>query len=134
MASIADAHWQSGSRGLGAQSILYTPTSGIWRTVWLEPVPDQHITKLDIIPDVDRELLSVTVHGSSDAVNNELKLSVTDAGKEVAVQVGRVGKPFQVHHRRLPLGALILLWQQGLGCRAHARHVHAWVWVSGDCN
>ena len=78
------------------QSILYTPTSGIWRTVWLEPVPDQHITKLDIIPDVDKKLLNVKVHGSSDAVMLDLKMRIEDGGKEVAIATGRVGKLFQV--------------------------------------
>ncbi|MBB5157849.1 glycoside hydrolase family 2 protein [Saccharopolyspora phatthalungensis] len=32
--------------------ILYTGASGIWQTVWLEPVPDAHIAKLDITPDL----------------------------------------------------------------------------------
>ncbi|MGW3469880.1 glycoside hydrolase family 2 protein [Saccharopolyspora sp. NPDC000995] len=35
-----------------AGGILYTGASGIWQTVWLEPVPDAHIAKLDIIPDL----------------------------------------------------------------------------------
>ena len=78
------------------QSILYTATSGIWRTVWLEPVPDEHITSVDIIPDVPRKQLSVLVRGSSDAVGKELRLRVTDGGKEVAQVTGRVDKIFQV--------------------------------------
>ena len=86
------------------QSILYTATSGIWRTVWLEPVPTQHITQVDMIPDVDKKLLNVKVHGSSDAVMLDLKFRVTDAGKEVAVATGRVDKLFQVRpaNRLLP--------------------------------
>jgi glycosyl hydrolase family 2 len=32
--------------------ILYTGSSGIWQTVWLEPVPPVHVEKLDIIPDL----------------------------------------------------------------------------------
>jgi hypothetical protein len=26
------------------QGIWYTPTTGIWQTVWMEPVPQKHIT------------------------------------------------------------------------------------------
>lgn len=78
------------------QSILYTPTSGIWRTVWLEPVPVQHITRVDMIPDIDKKLVSVTVQGSTDAVGLELKFQAADAsGKVVAVVTGRVGRTFQ---------------------------------------
>ncbi|HLH52651.1 MAG TPA: glycoside hydrolase family 2 TIM barrel-domain containing protein [Verrucomicrobiae bacterium] len=34
--------------------IWYTSTSGIWQTVWLEPVSAAHIAKLNITPDIDR--------------------------------------------------------------------------------
>ena len=34
--------------------IWYTSTSGIWQTVWLEPVGAAHLTKLNITPDLDR--------------------------------------------------------------------------------
>ena len=81
----------------GAQSILYTASSGIWRTVWLEPVPDRHVTSVDVVPDVDSSSLSMVVQGSDDAVGLDVKVAVSDKGKEVAASVGRVGRPFQVH-------------------------------------
>src|ERR1017187_2089188 len=40
--------------------IWYTSTSGIWQTVWLEPVDAAYITGLKITPDVDNS--AVTVH------------------------------------------------------------------------
>src|SRR5262249_2675531 len=33
--------------------IFYTPATGIWQTVWLEPVRTSHIESVVIIPDVD---------------------------------------------------------------------------------
>ncbi len=39
--------------------IWYTPTSGIWQTVWIEPVSAAHINDLRITPDLDRN--SVTI-------------------------------------------------------------------------
>ena len=33
--------------------IWYTPVSGIWQTVWLEPVHKNHITNLKITSDID---------------------------------------------------------------------------------
>ena len=41
--------------------IWYTPTTGIWQTVWLEPVPEEHIRKLKIVPDLDNKLVRITV-------------------------------------------------------------------------
>jgi hypothetical protein len=40
-------------------SIWYTPTSGIWQTVWLEPVDAACITGLKITPDVDNSAVTV---------------------------------------------------------------------------
>ncbi|MFM9965974.1 MAG: glycoside hydrolase family 2 protein [Planctomycetaceae bacterium] len=43
--------------------IWYTPTTGIWQTVWLEPVPEIHIRSLKITTDVDLNQVRVTVDG-----------------------------------------------------------------------
>lgn len=48
---IAHDPTDTGGQGRGKQwlsphGIWYTPTSGIWQTVWLEPVSDVHITRL----------------------------------------------------------------------------------------
>jgi beta-galactosidase/beta-glucuronidase len=39
--------------------IWYTPTSGIWQTVWLEPVSAAHIAEVKITPDVDRSAVTI---------------------------------------------------------------------------
>ena len=41
--------------------IMYTPTTGIWQTVWLEPVAPSYIKELTMVPDIDRGLLHLTV-------------------------------------------------------------------------
>ena len=38
--------------------IWYTPTSGIWQTVWLEPVSAAHISSLKIVPDIDAKVVT----------------------------------------------------------------------------
>jgi len=43
------------------KGIWYTPTTGIWQTVWLEPVPQRWIDRLVLTPDVDRDLLKVRI-------------------------------------------------------------------------
>ncbi|HYR50811.1 MAG TPA: glycoside hydrolase family 2 TIM barrel-domain containing protein [Candidatus Eisenbacteria bacterium] len=35
------------------ETIFYTPTTGIWQTVWLEPLPARHIKSLQVRPDFD---------------------------------------------------------------------------------
>ncbi len=40
--------------------IWYNAVTGIWQTVWAEPVRDTYIKSLKIIPDIDAETVSVT--------------------------------------------------------------------------
>ena len=41
--------------------IWYTPVTGIWQTVWLEPVATQYITNLKTTPDIDNNSVKVEV-------------------------------------------------------------------------
>ena len=49
-----DAGWQNrGKQSLESHGFWYTGTSGIWQTVWMEPVSDSHIRSVRMIPDID---------------------------------------------------------------------------------
>ncbi|MDB4908554.1 MAG: beta-galactosidase/beta-glucuronidase [Gemmatimonadetes bacterium] len=43
------------------EGIWYTPVTGIWQTVWLEPVPASSIGRLSMTPDVGRRALRLAV-------------------------------------------------------------------------
>lgn len=51
-----------GKQRLAPGGIWYTPVSGIWQTVWLEPVNDAHIESLHIEPDVEGKAITLTVN------------------------------------------------------------------------
>ncbi len=44
------------------QGIWYTPVSGIWQTVWLEPVAVKYITAVRRTPDIDRERIGIALN------------------------------------------------------------------------
>lgn len=49
--------------------IWYTAVTGIWQTVWLEPVAQSHISAVKTTPDIDDKLLKIKVcSNDSDAV------------------------------------------------------------------
>ena len=77
-----------GKQVLKPESIWYTPTTGIWQTVWLEPVEPEHITELLAIPDVDGNKLRLTVNSTGDAAQLTVRVEVFDEGKKVAAIVG----------------------------------------------
>ena len=46
---------ERGKQVLNPKGIWYTAASGIWQTVWLEPVSETHLDSLKITPDIDQE-------------------------------------------------------------------------------
>ncbi len=55
-----------GKQVLSPKGIFYTAVTGIWQTVWLEPVPKAYISSLKIAPDIDRELVTITAEGADE--------------------------------------------------------------------
>ena len=64
--------------------IWYTPVSGIWQTVWLEPVNEKHIQDLRIASDIDRKMLTINASMANAANADMLVVKVFDEGKLVA--------------------------------------------------
>ncbi|KAI8930893.1 hypothetical protein NX059_011908 [Plenodomus lindquistii] len=74
--------------------IWYTPCSGIWQTVWLESVPVEYITKLDLTADMDGTV-NVTVHSNTNSSTSyELKVHELDSDDIKATATSVSGTPF----------------------------------------
>ncbi|MGW3992650.1 glycoside hydrolase family 2 protein [Amycolatopsis sp. NPDC004772] len=71
--------------------ICYTPSSGIWQTVWLEPVPEVRIERLDLTPDLTGVTVFPQVTGGAEVV---VVISANDV--EVARASGAAGTPVRV--------------------------------------
>jgi beta-galactosidase/beta-glucuronidase len=82
-----DTHWQQrGKQVMKPKTIWYTAVSGIWQTVWLEPVPKTYITGLRITPDVDSQSVSVKVNlAGAQTILDRVCIRVVDEGASVAV-------------------------------------------------
>lgn len=77
-----------GKQSRNPEGIFYTATSGIWQTVWLEPVPKVCIDDINMTPDVDAQALRlrVAVNSLSDSLKIEA-IAVTN-GYEVSRVIG----------------------------------------------
>jgi beta-galactosidase/beta-glucuronidase len=73
-----------GKQVLNPNGIWYTAVSGIWQTVWLEPVPAAHIEALTLVPDIDGKRLRITVKAAGNA-------TFTAVARLHGKEVGRVG-------------------------------------------
>ena len=55
-------HQQRGKQVHKSVGFWYTATSGIWQTVWLEPVNKCHIESLKLVPDIDKGVIGVNIN------------------------------------------------------------------------
>ncbi|WP_456408072.1 PA14 domain-containing protein [Caldithrix abyssi] len=102
--------------------IFYTSVTGIWQTVWLEPVNQAHLTRLQLTPDVDRKVLHIKAFGQNATSGNKVRVYAYDQGKKVSFAQGVLGQTFDLpaHGARLwnPENPILYrltieLWDQG---------------------
>lgn len=75
------------------EGIWYTPVTGIWQTVWLEPVAQRHVESLRILPDIDDNTLTVSATPSETVPGQMVEVQVSDAGRTVAKAKSINGEP-----------------------------------------
>lgn len=83
-----------GKQRLDPSGIWYTPSSGIWQTVWMEPVAADHADSLKLTPDVQGEKVAVEVRGVGDGV--PVTATVYDGKRKVGTATGRTGSALDV--------------------------------------
>ncbi len=94
MVQVADSN-SAGTQLRGKQSlepsgIWYTAASGIWQTVWIEPVPKLHIADIRATPDIDRGVVEVDVALSNWASDTDaVRLTASSNGRTVASTILR---------------------------------------------
>ncbi len=92
-----DAGYQPrGKQVLDPHGIWYTAVTGIWQTVWLEPVPRAHIEHLAMTPDIDRGVLRLTVTATGAAPGDSVVATAFDGDNGVAGAVGSPGVVLEI--------------------------------------
>lgn len=77
-----------GKQRTPGDGIFYTPSSGIWQTVWMEPVAAAHVDRIDATPDLAAKALRLTVRATG--VTTQTVEATAYAGDE---KVGTVSGP-----------------------------------------
>ncbi|MDO1450484.1 glycoside hydrolase family 2 TIM barrel-domain containing protein [Rhodocytophaga aerolata] len=85
-----------GKQVVKPEGIWYTPVTGIWQTVWLEPVPVSSIKTFKTTPDIDKKTLTVAVEGQGTQQTDMIKVIAMDGNKEVASATNPIGQPVAV--------------------------------------
>ncbi|TXT61339.1 MAG: Beta-galactosidase [Promethearchaeota archaeon] len=75
---------ERGKQTLHPSHIWYTAVSGIWQTVWLEPVPTTYITSIKLTPNIDNEILNVSVLANTPLNTFRIRVEITIEDKIVS--------------------------------------------------
>lgn len=90
-----------GKQRLDPSGIFYTATSGIWQTVWLEPVPKAYIKSYRAEPNVDKSHVLVRVETEGENKNKAMVTArIMKDGQKVSESKGRAGTPLLLHIRK----------------------------------
>ena len=83
-----------------SENIFYTRTTGIWQTVWLEPVNDIYMERIRMTPDVDRKMIRMDIQLDKKA-EAFLDVEISYGGKRmvcdtVSIFKGRTVREFKL--------------------------------------
>ncbi|GAB3997364.1 glycoside hydrolase family 2 TIM barrel-domain containing protein [Spirosoma daeguense] len=84
-----------GKQLLSPHGIWYTPVSGIWQTVWMEPVPKaRYVEEVRITPDVDSSRIKVEVSLDQSVVDpvTAIRITAMDGNKTISTALVRAGR------------------------------------------
>jgi beta-galactosidase/beta-glucuronidase len=79
-----DSYQPRGKQVNRPEGIWYTSVTGIWQTVWLEPVSEKYFTNVKITPDIDNKKLTVVAETNESSVSDKVEVKVMDGSKVVA--------------------------------------------------
>ena len=78
------------------KGIWYTPVTGIWQTVWLEPVEASHVSALKTVPNIDGGNVAVMASTVSTSANDIIEVKVMENGKLIGMGKAVVGQEVTV--------------------------------------
>ena len=90
-----------GKQTLHPEGIMYTPTSGIWQTVWLETVPPTYIESLILTPDVDQSQLHLQLNLKGKEEGYTVEAMVKSGSTIIARQAVNGTSALPISHPRL---------------------------------
>ena len=78
------------------EGIWYTPVTGIWQTVWLEPVAKRSITNIKTVPNIDTGTIKITAEVTGANYGDIVEITVFDSGNELSITKAIVGEPMEI--------------------------------------
>lgn len=94
---------ERGKQTLTPNTAFYTAVSGIWQTVWLEPVNKTRFNNLRMVPDIDKKTLNISLSGVNILINDNVSIIVKSKNKEIASYDGKYQETIELRIPRQKL-------------------------------
>jgi len=92
---------ERGKQSLKPRIVFYTAVSGIWQTVWIEPVQETYVKNVRILPDIDESKINIQteIQGEEDSI----RLRIVDpSDKSVVTDIeGTLDEDIQLEFPKL---------------------------------
>lgn len=98
-----DGFQPTGKQVRDPRGIWYTPTTGIWQTVWMEPVPEVAVKELNMTPDIDNEKLNLSVEGTASKEGYTIKATAFDGDTQIGEVSGKLGEELELSIENMKL-------------------------------
>lgn len=92
-----------GKQVLNPTNIYYTPSSGIWQTVWLEKVSYAYITNIKATPDIDKSSLNLIISTTDLKPGMQLEVIASTNGKSIITKKIPLTNNRLIHNITLPI-------------------------------
>lgn len=78
------------------KGIWYTAVTGIWQTVWMEPVNEKFINRIRTTPDIDHSRISVEVISAGTDYSDVYEVTILDGKRKIASAKASSGQTLEI--------------------------------------
>lgn len=93
----SDGYQPRGKQVTRPEGIWYTGVSGIWQTVWIEPVSNKYISEVSAVADIDNNSLKINVNTEKTNPSDIVEVTLKDNNKVISTVKGVAGQSLNIN-------------------------------------
>lgn len=93
----SDGYQPRGKQVTRPEGIWYTGVSGIWQTVWIEPVSNKYISEVSAVADIDNSSLKINVNTEKTNASDIVEVTLKDNNKVISTVKGVAGQSLNIN-------------------------------------
>ncbi len=78
------------------EGIWYTAVTGIWQTVWIEPVNEKFIEQVKVTPDIDKNRITIEVNTEATTYSDVVEVTVRDGNEKITSAKASAGQKLEI--------------------------------------